>query len=200
MTCLFDQAVLLLGEIRHRSLLGLKHLTLSHGHLTIILINTNISSVLHHFSSAVLYPTLSLSASGTCLVSLGFGKGDPVFILNSGGTFVSSTTWMGTDSAGCKKNDTKHYFILFFHAKDLSGSVDALWCWIILKSLFSASVIPCDGVLHVHSQMSVTQHLYGLPRPLLPGACQYTMVLLYILYLFSNDTQKHARIVRREFV
>ena len=103
MTCLFDQAVLLLGEIRHRSLLGLKQLTLSHGHLTIILINTNISSVLHHFSSAVLYPTLSLSASGTCLVSLGFGKGDPVFILNSGGTFVSSTTWMGTDSAGCKK-------------------------------------------------------------------------------------------------
>ena len=45
-------------------------------------------------------PTLSLSASGTCLVSLGFGNGDPVFILNSGGTFVSSTTWMGTDSAG----------------------------------------------------------------------------------------------------
>ena len=36
-------------------------------------------------------------------MSLGFGNGDPVFILNSGGTFVSSTTWMGTDSAGCKK-------------------------------------------------------------------------------------------------
>ena len=44
-------------------------------------------------------------------MSLGFGNGDPVFILNSGGTFVSSTTWMGTDSAGCKKNDTKHYFM-----------------------------------------------------------------------------------------
>ena len=72
------------------------------------------------------YPTLSLSASGTCLVSLGFGNGDPVFILNSGGTFVSSTTWMGTDSAGCKKNDAKHYFILFFYAKDLSGFVDTL--------------------------------------------------------------------------
>ena len=60
-------------------------------------------------------------------MSLGFGNGDPVFILNSGGTFVSSTTWMGTDSAGCqKRNDTKHYFSLFFYVKDLSGSVDAL--------------------------------------------------------------------------
>ena len=200
MTCLFDQAVLLLGEIRCWSLLRLKQLTLSHGHLTIILITTIIScsSPLFKCISSFI-PTLSLSASGTCLVSLGFGNGDPVFILNSGGTFVSSTTWMGTDSAGCKKNDTKHYFTLFFYTKDLSGSVNALWCWIILKSLFSASLIACDGVLRVHSQMSVTQHLHGLPHPLLPGACQCTMVLLYILYLFSNDTQKHARIVRREF-
>ena len=55
------------------------------------------------FQVQYVYPTLSLSASGTCLVSLGFGNGDPVFILNSGGTFVSSTTWMGTDSAGYKK-------------------------------------------------------------------------------------------------
>ena len=51
-------------------------------------------------------PTLSFSASGTCLVSLGFGNGDPVFILNSGGTFVSSTTWIGTDSAGCYQENT----------------------------------------------------------------------------------------------
>ena len=202
MTCLFDQAVLLLGEIRHWSLLGLKQLTLSHGPWSF-----NCHPHYHHhflffttFQVQFFYPTLSLSASGTCLVSLGFGNGDPVFILNSGGTFVSSTTWMGTDSAGCKKNDTKHYFTLFFYTKDLSGSVNALWCWIILKSLFSASLIACDGVLRVHSQMSVTQHLHGLPHPLLPGACQCTMVLLYILYLFSNDTQKHARIVRREFV
>ena len=200
MTCLFDQAVLLLGEIRRWSLLGLKQLTLSHCHLTIILITTiTIFLVLHHFQVQLFYPTLSLSASGTCLVSLGFGNGDPVFILNSGGTFVSSTTWMGTDSAGCKKNDTKHYFTLFFYTKDPSGSVNTLWCWIILKSLFSASLIACDGVVRVHSQMSVTQHLHGLPHPLLPGACQCTMVLLYILYLFSDDTQKHARIVRREF-
>ena len=200
MTCLFDQAVLLLGEIRRWSLLRLKQLTLSHGHLTIILITTIISCSKPLFKCISSFiPTLSLSASGTCLVSLGFGNGDPVFILNSGGTFVSSTTWMGTDSAGCKKNDTKHYFTLFFYTKDLWGSVNALWCWIILKSLFSASLIACDGVLRVHSQMSVTQHLHGLPHPLLPGACQCTMVLLYILYLFSNDTQKHARIVRREF-
>ena len=48
-------------------------------------------------------PTLSFSSSGTCLVSLGFGSGDPVFILSSGGTFVSSTTCMGTDNAGCKQ-------------------------------------------------------------------------------------------------
>ena len=199
MTCLFDQAVLLLGEIRRWSLLRLKQLTLSHGHLTIILITTIISCSSPLFKCSSFIPTLSLSASGTCLVSLGFGNGDPVFILNSGGTFVSSTTWMGTDSAGCKKNDTKHYFTLFFYTKDPSGSVNTLWCWIILKSLFSASLIACDGVLRVHSQMSVTQHLHGLPHPLLPGACQCTMVLLYILYLFSNDTQKHARIVRREF-
>ena len=127
MTCLFDQAVLLLGEIRRWSLLRLKQLTLSHGHLTIILITTIISCSKPLFKCISSFiPTLSLSASGTCLVSLGFGNGDPVFILNSGGTFVSSTTWMGTDSAGCKKNDTKHYFILFFYAKDLSGSVDAL--------------------------------------------------------------------------
>ena len=61
-------------------------------------------------------------------MSRGFGNGDPVFILNSGGTFVSSTTWMGTDSAGCKKkmiqNITLSYS--FTYAKDLSGSVDAL--------------------------------------------------------------------------
>ena len=50
--------------------------------------------------------TLSFSASGTCLVSLGFGIGDPVFILNSGGTFVSSTTWIGTDNAGCNHGNT----------------------------------------------------------------------------------------------
>jgi len=39
-------------------------------------------------------------------VSLGFGNGDPVFILNSGGTFVSSTTWIGTDNAGCNQGNT----------------------------------------------------------------------------------------------
>lgn len=50
--------------------------------------------------------TLSFSASGTCLVSLDFGNGDPVFILNSGGTFVSSTTWIGTDNAGCNQGNT----------------------------------------------------------------------------------------------
>ena len=93
----------------------LKQLTLSHGHLTIILITTIISCSSPLFKCSSFIPTLSLSASGTCLVSLGFGNGDPVFILNSGGTFVSSTTWMGTDSAGCKKNDTKHYFTLFFY-------------------------------------------------------------------------------------
>ena len=49
---------------------------------------------------------MSFSASGTCLESLGFGNGDPVFILNSGGTFVSSTTWIGTDSAGCYQENT----------------------------------------------------------------------------------------------
>lgn len=53
-----------------------------------------------------LLPTLSFSASGTRLVSLGFGNGDPVFILNSGGTFVSSTTCIGTDSAGCYQENT----------------------------------------------------------------------------------------------
>ena len=57
-----------------------------------------------HFQRTVSRPTLSFS-SGTCLVSLGFGWGDPVFILNSGGTFVSSTTWMGTDSAGYRQEN-----------------------------------------------------------------------------------------------
>ena len=53
MTCLFDQEVLLLGEIRHWSLLGLnKQLTLSHGHLTIILIITIISCSLPLFKGS----------------------------------------------------------------------------------------------------------------------------------------------------
>ena len=29
------------------------------------------------------------------------------------------------------------FFFVFVYTKDLSGSVDALWCWIILKSLLS---------------------------------------------------------------
>ena len=59
MTCLFDQAVLSLGEIRRWSLLGLEQLTLSHGHLTLILITTLIScsSPLFKGSSFILpYP------------------------------------------------------------------------------------------------------------------------------------------------
>ena len=200
MTCLFDQAVLLLGEIRHWSLLGLKQLTLSHGHLTVILIITIIScsSPLFKCSSFILpYPCrlLELVLCHLVLVMVTLYS----FLILVEHLWAQQHGWVLTAQAA-KKNDTKHYFILFFYAKDLSGSVDALWCWIILKSLFSASLMACDGVLHVHSQMSVTQHLHGLPRPLLPGACQCTMVLLYILYLFSNDTQKHARIVRREFV
>ena len=54
----------------------------------------------------VVYLAFSILASGTCLVSLGLGNGDPVFILNSGGTFVSSTTWIGTDSAGYDRKTT----------------------------------------------------------------------------------------------
>ena len=105
--------------------------------------------------------------------------------------------WVLTVQAAKKWYKTLLIFF-FFCAKDLSGSFDALWCWIILKSPFSASLIACDGVLHVHSEMSVTQHLCGLPGPLLPGARPCMMMLLYILHLFSDDTQKHVRIVRRK--
>ena len=68
-----------------------------------------IFSYLHHCAMKINFqiPTLSFSSPGTCLVSLGFGTGDPVFILSSGGTFVSSTTCIGTDNAGCNKKIVK---------------------------------------------------------------------------------------------
>ena len=179
MTCLFDQAVLLLGEIRRWSLLRLKQLTLSHGHLTIILITTIICCSLPLFkcSSFILpYPCrlLELVLCHLVLVTVTLYS----FLVLVEHLWAQKHGWVLTVQAA-KKNDTKHYFTLFFYTKYLSGSVNALWCWIILKSLFSASLIACDGVLRVHSQMSVTQHLHGLPCPLLPGACQCMMVLHY---------------------
>ena len=41
---------------------------------------------------------------------------------------------------------------------------------LMLRSLFSATLIVYDDVLRVHSQMSLIQHLRGQPRPLFPGA------------------------------
>ena len=190
MTCLFDQAVLSLGEISRWSLLGLKQLTLSHGHLTLILITTLIScsSPLFKGSSFILpYPCrlLELVLCHVVLVMVTLYS----FLILVEHLWAQQHGWVLTVQAAKKKmikNITLSYS--FTYAKDLSGSVDALWCWIILKSLFSASLIAWDGVLRVHSQMSVTQHLHGLLRPLLPGDCQCMMVLLYILYLFSHDT------------